>query len=649
MQLLAKLNKKALIFLSVGSLIFLAIIIFTYLHFAIPSIIEHKITKGLEQTKFGFHEIGSIKRRGSTILIEDISLDQDDFNSIKSIEARYRFFPLIFLGNIDKLTINEPSLTISTNKDAFHQTPKDLINQIQFDASPAFKTGVIEVIDGSLDILTPEWGGFHFDFDIQIRAVEKDIRAITANLKSNQKQFSTHYQASGEINRKTGWNLDLTMERTRLDLNDIQISRATGSMTFSGSAKGYFANGEFNIGGFKIAELAWSDIAATFEQSNDNFQWVIAGNALGNKDIEFGLNYNQKDALNIYGTMYTRRLADLFQYLNNDKTEEIENSPIGKIEDVFLTYSLPQSTLFSDKKSIIFSFKKPDQGIDLKGNLYTSPSDLTVRGLMTPLYVGNIQLADDIILAKAFMSASLAYTTDQSKNENNALMIKMRDGEVKIGALNITGITSSIAFTPPESLQMSEFSAMNFTLPLNKAIEQSGSANFKLNNGLNIQDITYGIFGGNIEVNNIKINALPQKINVSAKDIQLGKITDILGKNISATGRMNIKGPIQIHSDKLIAENLVLSSVTSGNIKIPENISQIIFNDKSIDHEMAIEALQNFNYDTYKIIINGDLNGKATIKIDIQGKNPDLLNNRPITINMTLKEQNLSALLASLS
>lgn len=645
----AQLNKKALILLSAGAVILLLVILFTYLHFAIPNIIAKKVALGLENTKFGYHELGSIKRRGSTVIIENISMDEDNFNTIESIEARYRFFPLIILGNIDKLTINKPSLTISTNKDIIHQTPKDLIKQIQFDASPAFKIGVIDVIDGSLDILTAEWGGFHFDFDVQIRAVEKDIRAITANLKSNQKQFSTHYQASGEINRKTGWNLDLTMERTRLDLDDIQISRATGSTTISGSEKGYFANGEFNIGGFKIGEFAWSDIAATFEQSDDNFQWVIAGNALGNKDIEFGLNYNQKDALNIYGTMYTKRLADLFQYLNNDKTDEIENSPIGQIEDVFLTYSLPQKTLFADNKSIIFSFKKPDQGIDLKGNLYTSASDLTVRGLMTPLYVGNIKLSDDILLSKAFMSASIGYTTDINNSDNNAFMIKMRDGEINIGALKVTGISSSIAFNPPETLQMNEFSTANFTLPLNKAIEQSGTANFKLKNGLEIKDIIYNIFGGSIQVSNIKINTLPSKLNINGKDIQLAQIMSSIGQNLSASGRMNIKGAINVQNETLIAENLTLAAASSGKIALPKELSQIIFTNDSIDHEMAVEALQNFNYDNYKIVINGDLNGKASLKVDIQGKNPDLLNNRPIVINMTLKDQNLIAFLASLT
>lgn len=647
--MLAQLNKKALIFLSAGGVFALLLIVSIYLHFAAPAIIEKKILQGLEQ-QFGYAKAAQLERKSGAVILTGISLDADDFNSIASIQARYRFFSLMIFGQIEKIILKSPSLTYSMNSDNLLQPPKDLLSRFNISSAPLFKANLIEISDGSLDVLTTDWGGFHFDFDAQIRALDHKTRALTANLNSNQKKFSTQIQIDGEINKETGWSIESSIERSRLELEDIQISRAAGRMGFSGSDSGFFANGEFNIGGFKIGEFAWSDIAATFEQSENNFQWVIAGNALGNKDIEFGLNYNQKDPLNIYGTLYTKKLSDFLLYLNNDQVENLETSPIAQIEDVFLTYSLPKSTIFNNKKNIIFSFKKPEQGIDIKGNLYIDSDHFLIRALMSPTFVQNINSGyEGIALNKALMNASLNYSSLDNEAAENVFVMNMRDGVVSFGPLKLSAIQTSLSFSPPEKMQMNDLAEISFKLPLKDSLEQNGRANFQLGETLSIRDLTYNVFGSVIKLNKIDISALPETFNINTSNLSLKDIAQAINQSMDASGTMNLKGQLHVQNDKISAQNMVLKSNGSGTLSIPEEYTKAVFTDKSIDHEMAIEALQNFNYDYFEITINGDLQNEATIKLEIKGRNSELLNNRPILINMTLANQKLSGLWQSLS
>ncbi|MFP4314547.1 MAG: hypothetical protein ACLFR0_09535, partial [Alphaproteobacteria bacterium] len=392
--------------------------IYTYFHFNAPTILKNRVVQALHESGFTHVTIDQIITRPNILGLQKIHLDEDGFNTIENLQVGYNLLPLIFNKRIEAIKITGLNLTMSLGNQQIFQTPKDFIHKLNLPSELIFNTGLVDISDSSLAILTQDWGGLNFEMNALLRENLEDGRSLEATIQSRQKQLSANIQLSGNFRKYQGWDIEGTMERARFESEAVQISRANGRIGISGSEKGFFANSEFNIGGFKIGKFAWSDIAATFEQINQSHHWVIAGHALGNDNLEFGLNYTSKAPELINGTIYASSMVDILHYWDNQASiEGMGNSAIGDLKDIFITYSTPLATLFQPQKYIGYSFKKPDQNVDISGTITLNDEEITVQGLMPPTLVHNIPLKDsDIELKEAQMNVALALAPHQEEN-----------------------------------------------------------------------------------------------------------------------------------------------------------------------------------------------------------------------------------------
>lgn len=643
-------SKKKQIALALVVIVITSLSLLIYLHIQIPFIIQKNATKAFQEMGFNNVEIQNVLRKGNVVRLEEINLDEDGFYTIQKLDAQYNFLSLLVYGHLQKITIDRASFTQSISSEDILQTPRQFFQNIKLPSGLSSRTQLIEISDVDINLLTSDWGGLKFNWDILIRKTDSNNQNIQANIKSTQKQLSTHTQITGDISEDGGWNITANIERTRLNVPDLQITRVNGAVNVSGSKTDFFANGEFNIGGFKMGNFAWSDIAGTFEQDLKNFQWILAGKALGNDDLEFGLNYTSKAPENVNGTLYAQKLGDIVQYWNGTESlGERLKSPVWGIQDVFATYSMPIKDVLSEQKNVRYNFRKIDQNIDIKGNLIIDNEGMIFQGTMPPTLVNDVPiLSDEIFLKKGNMGALIKLRVEkepaQSVDEEmeSAIRLNIDQGTINLGPIALIGVSTNIDFSPPEQLTMAKSIPLSFKLPLKNTIIHSANTLFRLDQNIKIEDTAISIFGGKVSINDTAIGNLPHNFTFNTKDLDLKEISNAFGDIFDAEGTLSIKGTLQVTSESLKADNIVLSSTQGGKIKIPEKLTRNIFKDEgSIDSEATIEALKNLDYEYFEISLNGDLSKDASLKITIKGSNPNLLNNRSLLINLTLNEQNV--------
>ena len=498
----------------------------------------------------------------------------------------------------------------------------------------------LELSGGKLDLLTDDYGGFRFSFDGQMRkAQEKDEKIFQINISASQKQLSTKIKINGSINKNDGWHMDAALERSRLDIPDLQLTRVSGQITGDGRADNFFTNGALNIGGFEIGDLAWGDIAMTFEQSaEDGLKWVIAGNALRSKDVEFGLNYNEKDGKNIHGTLYSKDLNALLNYLNDQGNfEHFKNTKLSKITDVFITYTLPFSQFLAPDKQIIFNFKKIEENIDVKGKFLISNGAFKLQGLLSPQIVQNLNISNSAKIYKGNLSGAVFYN---SETKDGRLETDLNQGILQIGPLFLTKINTKTNISDIANMASNDLQTFSFSLPFKKDIEHEGNASYLLREeSLTLENINLNFFDGSLLIPKADIADYPSSFSFQLKNLDLEKAVESIGLSGLIDGVLQGAGDLSItKNNELQIGQINLETNRSGRLQVPESILNTLFDQDNIEQETLRQALKNFRYEFIKIKMAGVLNGETQVKISAKGRNPDILGGRTMAINFQINK-----------
>lgn len=634
------------------SLLFLfttAGLLYAYMSYKAPISIQKNIVSALNSYTFQNITFERSYRNKGFLIFENIQLDEDAFSTIEKISVKYNVFNALFFGKIHTLKVHTPSITNTLNTNSLGNIQRYLMSGGLFHQKWLEKISHLEILDGKIDVLTQKYGGFRLNFDGQMRKGDDKSQNLQMNVSASQRQLSSSIRIKGQLIPKKGWHMDIALDRSRLDLPQIQLSRVNGSISSDGKENAYYSNGEINIGGFKIGELAWGDIAMTFEQSSDDgLKWIIAGNALGSSDVEFGLNYNERDSVNIHGTLYTKEMGQLLEYLNIHKDlSAFKNSNLSRISDIFVTYSLPFANIFTPEKSIIFNLKKIEENIEIKGNLSIDNDIFSIQSLLGPSILQDVRIAPNLLLKSGMLKGAITYN---SKDDSGSLIASVDNGTIMLGALPLLDIQTNFKMDDLAELSMHDYQMASAALPLKKSILQDGSLLFKIkDNIVDLKDFRLAVFDGVIKSENILLPSIAAaEIVMNGSELSLDKISSSIGPEDLVSGNLKVSGSLMASSKKLIAKSLKLSSEKAGKIEMPDAMLASIFDQDNIETETMREALRNFRYEYFEIVINGDLSAKPTIKFTAKGRNTDILGGRIMTLNFETNKD-LSPLWMALS
>jgi hypothetical protein len=142
------------------------------------------------------------------------------------------------------------------------------------------------------------------------------------------------------------------------------------------------------------------------------------------------------------------------------------------------------------------------------------------------------------------------------------------------------------------------------------------------------------ILGGGfaIQPTILRLESKEHRLSVSVAGLDFGQVLAMIDQpGLSGSGRLSGMIPLAFVGDGIEIKDAELHSTVPGTLRyrVGENAAAPIDN-------IALQALQDFRYDTMKIQINYEPDGAYRIRLRLEGRNPDLYNGYPIAFNLNL-------------
>lgn len=144
--------------------------------------------------------------------------------------------------------------------------------------------------------------------------------------------------------------------------------------------------------------------------------------------------------------------------------------------------------------------------------------------------------------------------------------------------------------------------------------------------------------GGNVQAADVRIPLAfekPIRIPVTIRRLELGTLLNLVSNGkVQGTGRISGKIPVLYYPDGRVglqqgeADSLGGGTLTASPEALPAGGNAQV--------DMVRQALQNFQYDSLKILVSSTAGGKSEIRLKLQGKNPEVFGDRPVNLNVSL-------------
>ncbi|MDY6841103.1 MAG: YdbH domain-containing protein [Pseudomonadota bacterium] len=138
------------------------------------------------------------------------------------------------------------------------------------------------------------------------------------------------------------------------------------------------------------------------------------------------------------------------------------------------------------------------------------------------------------------------------------------------------------------------------------------------------------------------------RIPVEIQNVSLGRLMEVYpAEGLSGSGLLRGRIPLGISSDGVqVSEGSISAIDPGGRLQLPaDKLQAMLGGNQAMD--VVVQALQNFHYSVLNSTIDYDKQGKLTLGLRLEGKNPDLKGGQPVVLNINL-EEDIPALLTSL-
>ncbi|MDA9982809.1 YdbH domain-containing protein, partial [Gammaproteobacteria bacterium] len=222
-------------------------------------------------------------------------------------------------------------------------------------------------------------------------------------------------------------------------------------------------------------------------------------------------------------------------------------------------------------------------------------------------------------------------STDRNDNE---LRIKVMGIRGRMGSLEFSDgslkLDSTDLFTP-----IFRFESLNPMIKLANGVDVKNlSVSGRWQDGVHLDHAGMFVLGGiiNIEPVILDIDSAAHEISLQIIDIELGQILSLVGRDgLSGSGKLSGNIPLLLLDAAVAIDEGRLKNTTKGHIsyEIGAETSSRLSN-------IAIQALQDFQYDLLDATLNYQVNGDYTIHVRLEGRNPELYDGFPVAFNIDL-------------
>ncbi len=341
----------------------------------IPALAKNRLAQTLADAGFRNAQIGAVSVRPSSIVAENIKLDEYGFDEIKALSADINWPAFLFTGKINGLTIQGVKLGRDSDNigSGSRQLAGTLLNL------PDYRI----ILSGLTLDITTDFGEIRLQADAQVNSdnnpAERDIKArVTAE------QYQLGFDSSWQGVLKNNGQLDLTasVEGGRLNAGPLRISRFNGWVGASVAEGKYEWQSQMEAGSASFMDVPLQNITLVNEYKNGLGNGIIRSGVSGMPDVLFTGDFSRAKEESFFTAILSgKNLGNFLDYIEEATGRK------KVIRDAFVEAGPFQLiTKFEAEKRFVggplpFSVSLTTDGkTSVDGNLLFYPDTLDLRG-----------------------------------------------------------------------------------------------------------------------------------------------------------------------------------------------------------------------------------------------------------------------------
>ncbi|MEM7729247.1 MAG: YdbH domain-containing protein [Pseudomonadota bacterium] len=168
---------------------------------------------------------------------------------------------------------------------------------------------------------------------------------------------------------------------------------------------------------------------------------------------------------------------------------------------------------------------------------------------------------------------------------------------------------------------------------------ENGSLTYALvADGVDISRAVFPLGGGEVSFDPFQwtYGAVENRVTLRVSGVEVGEfLNETSDGRLSVTGKLEGSIPVVVRGIDVLVENGRLEVAQGGLIQYKaEDMAERIPNEYA---GQAIQALENFAYDSLFLELNGPLDGEVKLGVAFTGSNPDVLYNVPFAFDVTVE------------
>jgi hypothetical protein len=569
--------------------------------------------------------IGSVSVNLKNITLKNITLDEN--NKISTVQI---FIPIstLLTHRLGGVTIEGAEIyTDPTKKSGGNfSSAKDTLE------AGLRHLNAFSMTDSLINIMTPQG----------LLPVHMDGNLLT---QGNNHQWKSSVTAEAPFTKLNG-HLTVTLDKgtgtiksaleineSRLTIPGLEVKRLEGwiSADLTSSAPPAL-NGQMTAGVLKVGKLTLQDTALSLSTDAKKPQLLLTAQAPNNAgDLTlsgmFDTNSNK-------GTLdFQAHIKDKV-HLNATAKIAFDYDPTGQ-KLRFMGTATPDPAL-------------PPLKIYGSHDVSANKGDISLYLPPFSLKPGGAQLTDLLPQAKDYiqdasgdigMTAHIVWTKTGLATEGD-LLLKQVSGTVKGSA--ISGLNTVLHFDsllPPSfKNQTVAIGLLDAGLPLTQGLM---TLSLNKSNNLTLHNASWAFAKGTITSSpfTISLNDLNTDITLTAQSIDLIDLFKLAPtEGLDATGTVNGTLPLQIRNGNASIVNGVLETTGPGSIRYSPKQVPLFLQDTSkkqiVDLRLALKA---FDYESLKLILNGEAGKTQKISLQAKGKNPEFYKGHAVSLNFNVE------------
>ena len=266
--------------------------------------------------------IGSVDMNGGYVFLRDIKLDKDGFSTIGEIKAKATTADIMMKKPLKNLTVSRLLLT-----GAIDENGKNDISGWDGKIPTEFPADEIAFESAQVDLMTPA-GAIRLESKAVFSRTPEGPVKFNATVWGTQYQLKLDAAVQGVFVSPTNWQVEMTVNDGRINLENEQASRLNGWITID--ARGFpvvLVGGQIDAGNVLIGETSLSAATLTLDASLPNYSAILKAQATRYENMSVALDIEKKsgEETMIDSSVTSPNIDDALTFL-----EDIQRTANGK-------------------------------------------------------------------------------------------------------------------------------------------------------------------------------------------------------------------------------------------------------------------------------------------------------------------------------